>query len=101
VTIWVISAGKHVIVRRTSGRHGTRRLNTLRGVLSSTHATRQEDGPSPSERLPDDCSLEDVLYHLYVIQKVEAGLADSDAAILIPHEQVAEELRRKWVKGAA
>ena len=47
------------------------------------------------------CSLEDVLYHLYVIQKVEAGLADADAGKLISHEQVAEELRRKWVKGAA
>ena len=53
------------------------------------------------ERLPDDCSLEDVLYHLYVIQKVEAGLADSEAGKVIPHEQVAEELRRKWTKGAA
>jgi len=53
------------------------------------------------ERLPDDCSLEDVLYHLYVIQKVEAGLADADAGKVIPHEEVAEELRRKWVKGAA
>ncbi|HEY4188294.1 MAG TPA: hypothetical protein VGP07_24680 [Polyangia bacterium] len=53
------------------------------------------------DRLPDDCSLEDVLYHLYVIQKVEAGLADAEAGKLIPREQVAEELRRKWVKGAA
>ena len=53
------------------------------------------------DRLPDDCSLEDVLYHLYVKQKVEAGLADAAAGRLIPHEQVAEELRRKWVTGAA
>jgi hypothetical protein len=30
---------------------------------------------SEGHRLPDDCSLEDVLYHPYVIQKVEAGLA--------------------------
>lgn len=51
------------------------------------------------DKLPDDCSLEDVLYHLYVIQKVEAGLADVDAGSLIPQEQVAEELREKWVKG--
>jgi hypothetical protein len=50
------------------------------------------------ERLPDDCSLEEVLYHLYVIQKVEAGLVDAEAGKLIPHEQVAEELRRKWMK---
>jgi predicted transcriptional regulator len=53
------------------------------------------------ERLPDDCSLEDVLYHLYVIQKIEAGLADAEAGKLIPHAKVVEELRRKWVKGAA
>jgi hypothetical protein len=53
------------------------------------------------EKLPDDCSLEDVLYHLYVIQKIEAGLADAEQGKLIPHEQVAEELRRKWVTGAA
>ncbi|HZL18314.1 MAG TPA: hypothetical protein VFG23_11270 [Polyangia bacterium] len=53
------------------------------------------------EKLPDDCSLEDVLYHLYVIQKIEAGLAEADAGKLIPHEEVAKELRRKWVTGAA
>ena len=37
-------------------------------------------------RLPDDCSVEDVLYHLYVIQKVDAGMADAEAGRLIPHE---------------
>jgi hypothetical protein len=31
------------------------------------------------DRLPDDCTLEDVLYHLYVLQRVEAGVADADA----------------------
>ena len=31
------------------------------------------------DRLPDDCSLDDVLYHLYVVQRVEQGLADADA----------------------
>jgi len=53
------------------------------------------------DRLPDDCSLEDVLYHLYVRQRVEAGLADVAAGRLIPHDEIAEELRRKWVKGPA
>jgi predicted transcriptional regulator len=52
------------------------------------------------DRLPDDCSLEDVVYHLYVIQKVEAGLADVDAGRLIPHDVVAAELRRKWLAGS-
>ena len=53
------------------------------------------------DRLPDDCSLEDVLYHLYVVQKVEAGLEDAAKGRTIPHDQVAEELRRKWQVGRA
>lgn len=51
------------------------------------------------ERLPDDCSLDDVLYHLYVIQMVERGIADADAGRLIPHDTVAEEMRLKWQVG--
>ena len=41
-------------------------------------------------RLPDDCSLDDVLYHLYVVQKIERGLADVEAGHTVPHEEVAE-----------
>lgn len=51
------------------------------------------------DRLPDDCSVDDVLYHLYVLQKVEQGLADAAAGRVIPHEQVVEEMRRKWQIG--
>lgn len=52
------------------------------------------------ERLPDDCTIEDILYHLYVVQQVEAGLADAEAGRVIPHEQVRDELERKWLLGA-
>jgi len=27
-------------------------------------------------KLPDDCSVEDIQYHLYVMEKVRAGLED-------------------------
>jgi hypothetical protein len=53
------------------------------------------------DRLPDDCSLEDVQYHLYVIQALEEGEADEAHGRVIPHEQVAAELRRKWLLGHA
>jgi len=53
------------------------------------------------ERLPDDCTIDDVLYHLYVVQEVERGRADVAAGRVIPHAQVADELRRKWLLGAA
>ena len=51
--------------------------------------------------MPDDCSLDDVLYHLYVLQAVGRGLADGEAGQIIPHEQVAAALRRKWLLGSA
>ena len=53
------------------------------------------------DQLPDDCSLDDVLYHLYVIQTIDRGIADAEAGRTIPHEEVAEELRRKWALGTA
>jgi predicted transcriptional regulator len=53
------------------------------------------------DRLPDDCSLDDVLYHLYVVQAVARGEADARAGRTVPQEQVEEALRRKWLLGAA
>ena len=52
------------------------------------------------DRLPDDCSLDDVLYHLYVIQAVSRGRAEVEAGRTLSHEEVAEALRRKWLVGA-
>lgn len=51
------------------------------------------------DRLPDDCSLEDVLYHVYVVQQAEEGVRAALEGRVIPHEQVMRELRRKWAGG--
>jgi hypothetical protein len=48
-------------------------------------------------RLPDDCSLDDILYHLYVVQKVERGLVDAARGDVVPHAVAMQELRRKWL----
>jgi len=53
------------------------------------------------DRLPDDCTLDDVLYHLYVIQTVGRGVDDVSAGRTIPHDEVSEGLRRKWQQAAA
>lgn len=51
------------------------------------------------DRLPDNCSVEDLLYHLYVLQAVERGQADVAAGRTIPHEEVDRAMRRKWLNG--
>ncbi len=47
-------------------------------------------------KLPDNCSLEDVQYHLYVIEKVLHGLEVADKERKITQEE-AEGLLSKWV----
>ena len=53
------------------------------------------------DRLPDDCSLDDVQYHLYVLQSIERGQADAKAGRTISHQEVARELRKKWLANSA
>lgn len=47
------------------------------------------------ETLPDDASLEDIQYHIYVRQKVDQGLADAEAGRVISHEDAMRRLE-KW-----
>jgi len=47
------------------------------------------------EVLPDDASLEDIQYHIYVRQKVDQGLADGDAGRFVSHEEAMRRLD-KW-----
>jgi predicted transcriptional regulator len=49
------------------------------------------------QSLPDDCSIEEIQYHLYVIQKVEKGLSDIDAGRVISQEE-AERRVAGWGK---
>lgn len=61
--------------------------------------TAKQTARAVLDRLPEDCSLQDVLYHLYVVQAVQQGRADADAGLTIPHDEVEAELRRKWLRG--
>ena len=44
------------------------------------------------DRLPDQVSWDDIMYELYVKEKIEDGLADIEAGRTISHEQVKAEL---------
>lgn len=40
------------------------------------------------EKLPDDCTWEDLMHEIYVRQAIESGLADSEAGRTTPVEDV-------------
>lgn len=48
------------------------------------------------QRLPEDCSLEDIQYHLYVMEKVRRGLERVDTEGGIEQEE-AEARLSKWL----
>jgi hypothetical protein len=48
------------------------------------------------DRLPEDTSIEDVQYHLYVIEKVRNGLVAAQSGGSVAQEQ-AEERLGKWL----
>lgn len=58
-------------------------------------STAKQEVESLLKNLPDDCTLEDIQYHLYVIEKVQRGLevADRQGAV---SQKDAEERLGKW-----
>ena len=48
------------------------------------------------QKLPDDCSLEDIQYHLYVIEKIKNGVARAEVEGVIS-QQAAEQQLAKWL----
>jgi len=44
------------------------------------------------EQMPEEVTLEDIQYHLYVLQKIRAGQDAVDSGHVIPHEDVMREL---------
>lgn len=44
------------------------------------------------EQLPEEATLEEIQYHLYVLQKIRAGQEAIDRRHVIPHEDVMREL---------
>lgn len=44
------------------------------------------------EQLPEEATLEEIQYHLYVLQKIKAGQDAVDIGHVIPHEDVMREL---------
>jgi predicted transcriptional regulator len=43
------------------------------------------------QQLPEECTWDDVMYRVFVRQKIDAGLKDADEGRTIPHEEVFQE----------
>jgi hypothetical protein len=48
------------------------------------------------ESLPEDCTMEDIQYHLYVVEKVQRGSQRAETEGALSQEQVERKLA-KWL----
>ncbi len=48
-------------------------------------------------KLPDDATLEDMQYHLYVLEKVRRGIEAADEGRTLTQEEAEARLRR-WIE---
>jgi hypothetical protein len=71
-------------------------LKEYRVIERGNMNTAKEEVETLLKHLPDDCSLEDIQYHLYVIEKVRHGLEIADTQGTISQAD-AEERLNKWI----
>ena len=59
-------------------------------------ATAKQDVRRVLDGLPEEASLEDIQYHLYVLQRIERGREDVEARRVLPQDEVEQRLAR-WL----
>ena len=58
-------------------------------------STTKEEVKTLLDKLPDECTLEDVQYHLYVVEKIQNGIARADSEGTLSQDEV-ERKFNKW-----
>jgi hypothetical protein len=59
-------------------------------------STAKQQVESLLHKLPENCSLEDIQYHLYVLEKVRQGLDDARQHGTVSQEEAEKQLS-KWL----
>lgn len=58
-------------------------------------STAKEEVKALLDKLPDDCSLEDVQYHIYVVEKINRGIERAEQEGALAQDEVERKLS-KW-----
>jgi hypothetical protein len=60
--------------------------------------TAKEEVRKLLKRLPDNCTLEEILYHVSVLRRIRSGLADVEWGRMTSQEEVERRMER-WLDG--
>ena len=71
--------------------------NASESLMTAATATAKQEVEQLLQQLPDDATLEDIQYHVYVLEKIKRGRADIAAGKSLTTEQARERLSR-WLE---
>ena len=60
--------------------------------MESQQTSIKEEARRLIDRLPADATWKDLMYEIYVIQEIEAGLKDAEEGRTVSHEEAAKRL---------
>ena len=63
--------------------------------MMQTLAVKQE-AQKMIQNLPDDCTYEDIQYHLYVVEKIRKGIERAERGEVSSHEEARRRVS-KWL----
>ncbi len=61
-------------------------------------STAKEEVKVLLDKLPDDCTVEEIQYHLYVVEKIQRGIKRAESENISNQKEV-EEKFKKWLSG--
>ncbi len=53
------------------------------------------------KKLPENATIDDIMYHLYVKKKIIAGIEEIEQGRVVPHEKVMKNAKKRleqWLK---
>jgi predicted transcriptional regulator len=63
-------------------------------MANATPLTPKQEVEKLLRHLPDNSTLEDIQYHLYVLEKIKRGRADVENGRVYTHAEAKQRLRR-------
>jgi predicted transcriptional regulator len=78
-------------------KHRTVKLSYITMPAKTQHPKPKQTALKAIEHLRDSASYEDIMYQLYVLQKIERGRQDIREGHTVSHEEAKERLG-KWLK---
>ncbi len=57
-------------------------------------STAKEEVKTLLDKLPDDCSLEDVQYHLYVVERIHRGIERAEKEGVLSQDEVERKFNK-------